>query len=92
MKIALAVVGGVALLIIAALAIGIMLFYKGLSTPGSSVQQAFDKSFRQSCEAEAGKKVSDQELVRKYCDCTLAKFKETKSMNQAVTACAAQFR
>jgi hypothetical protein len=97
-KTALAIVGGLVLVGLAVLAIGGWLFYRGLSSnPGSSslassFHEAFDKSFRQSCQSEAVKKGASQDLAEKYCECALVKFKETKSMEQATNTCAAQFK
>jgi len=55
-------------------------------------QQSFDKSFRESCRTEAIKKGAPQKIAEKYCDCTLAKFKETKSMDESAKACLAQVK
>ncbi|HMF91579.1 MAG TPA: hypothetical protein VKL40_13120 [Candidatus Angelobacter sp.] len=55
-------------------------------------QESFDKSFRESCRTESMKKGATQKVADKYCDCALAKFKETKSMEQAAKACVAQVK
>jgi len=55
-------------------------------------QENFDKSFRESCRTEAMKKGATQKVAEKYCDCTLAKFKETKSMDQSAKTCMAQVK
>jgi hypothetical protein len=91
-KTTLAIVGAVALFGLVVLVVGGWLFYKGLTTPGSSIQQGFDKSFRSSCQSEAMKRGADQDRATRYCECTLEKFKETKSMEKAVGFCAPQFR
>jgi hypothetical protein len=33
------------------------------------------------------KKTPSREVAEKYCECALAKFKETRSMDQAAKAC-----
>jgi len=86
----LVVVAAVALFFVAALGIGGWLLYRGFSTPGSPIQKSFDKNFLSSCQTEAIKKGVTQEIAQKYCECALAKFRETKSMDQATTFCAAQ--
>jgi hypothetical protein len=43
-------------------------------------EKNFDKSFKRSCRDGAMKKGASQQIADKYCDCALAKFKETKSM------------
>jgi len=55
----------------------------------SSRGQSFDNSFRQNCRTEALKNCFSDQVVAKYCDCTLAKFKESKSMDKAVVRCLA---
>jgi hypothetical protein len=57
-----------------------------------SFQKSFDKSFKESCRTEAMKKGVNQKVADKYCDCALAKFKETKSMEQAGKACVAEIK
>lgn len=47
----------------------------------------FDKSFKESCRTGAMKKGASQQVADKYCDCALAKFKETKSMDEAAKTC-----
>lgn len=49
--------------------------------------KGFDKSFRESCLNGALKKGADKAVAEKYCECALAKFKETKSMDKAAEAC-----
>jgi hypothetical protein len=61
-------------------------------TSCASFEKGFDKSFAESCRTEAMKKGADQKMASKYCDCALAKFKETKSMEQATKTCAAEVR
>ena len=53
-------------------------------------EKGFDKSFAESCRAEAIKQGADKQLADRYCDCTLKKFKETKSMDQSTKTCAAE--
>jgi len=57
-----------------------------------SFEKGFDKNFKESCRSEAVKKGAPQQVADKYCDCALAKFKETKSMDQAAKACVAEIR
>jgi hypothetical protein len=57
-----------------------------------SFQKSFDKSFKESCRSESIKKGASQQVADKYCDCALAKFKETKSMDQAAKACVAEIK
>jgi len=57
-----------------------------------SFQKSFDKSFKESCRNGAIKQGAAQQVADKYCDCALAKFKETKSMEQAAKACVAQIK
>ena len=60
----------------------------GCSSFQQGFNKGFDKSFRESCLNGALKKGADKTVAEKYCDCALAKFKETKSMDQAAELCA----
>jgi hypothetical protein len=64
----------------------------GCGSMKEGFEKGFDKSFAESCRTETMKSGADQKLADKYCDCALAKFKETKSMDKAAEACAAQVR
>jgi hypothetical protein len=57
-----------------------------------SFMQNFDKSFMDSCRTEAVKRGASQQDAQKYCDCTLVKFKETKSMEEAAKTCIANLK
>ena len=59
----------------------------GGCTAVDAFKQSFDSSFRTSCVASATKNGAAKEVAEKYCECALAKFKETKSMDAAAKAC-----
>jgi hypothetical protein len=52
----------------------------------------FDAGFKESCRNGLVKKGVSQTDADKYCSCTLVKFKETKSMDDAVKACVAELK
>lgn len=64
----------------------------GCGSMKEGFEKGFDKSFAESCRAEAMKKGAEQKIADKYCDCALAKFKETKSMESATQFCLAQVK
>jgi len=64
----------------------------GCGSMQEGFQKGFDKSFAESCRTEAMKKGADQKIADKYCDCALARFKETKSMEAATQFCLAQVK
>jgi hypothetical protein len=64
----------------------------GCGSMKQNFQENFDKSFKESCRTEAMKNGANQKVAEKYCDCTLAKFKETKSMDQSTKTCLAQVK
>lgn len=70
--------------------IALILICSGCDSFKEGFAQSFDKSFKESCRTEAMKKGASQKDAEKYCDCTLAKFKETKSMDQAAKTCISQ--
>jgi hypothetical protein len=72
--------------------IGLAVFLTGCGSFQKGFDQSFDKSFRESCRASAVKQGASQALADKYCECTLAKFKETKSMDQSTKTCVAQMK
>jgi hypothetical protein len=73
-----------------AAAIVLALICSGCGVMQESFQKNFDKSFKESCRDGAMKKGNvSQKIADKYCDCALAKFKETKSMDEASKACVA---
>ena len=51
------------------------------------VSEGFDKGYRQSCRDKVIKKGLSQQDADKYCECTLAKFKQTQSIDDAAKAC-----
>jgi hypothetical protein len=50
--------------------------------------RGFDKNFQASCVESAVRKGVDKGLAEKYCTCAAGKFKELKSIEKAVEACA----
>jgi hypothetical protein len=54
--------------------------------------QSFDSGFKESCRNGLVKKGFSQTNADKYCTCALAKFKETKSMDDAAKACVAELK
>jgi hypothetical protein len=54
--------------------------------------ESFDSSYKQSCRDKVMQKGIGQQDAEKYCDCTLAKFKETKSMDEAAKTCIAELK
>lgn len=55
---------------------------------GSSYQQAFDASFKNSCRQSAMRSGHvSQAVADNYCDCALPIFKETHNMFKAATSC-----
>lgn len=76
------------------LAVGIvfLLTCSGCGSIKENFEKNFDKSFKESCRDGAVKKGASQKIADKYCDCALAKFKETKSMEQASKTCVAQVK
>jgi hypothetical protein len=76
------------------LAAGIVLVLvcSGCESFNAGFQKSFDKNFKESCRTESMKSGVSQKIAEKYCDCALAKFKETKSMDQATKTCVAQVK
>jgi hypothetical protein len=72
--------------------IGLAVFLTGCGSFQKGYQEGFDKSFRESCRAAAVKQGASQVLADQYCECTLVKFKETKSMDQSTKTCVAQLK
>jgi hypothetical protein len=67
--------------------LALVLTSSGCDSFKEGFSESFDKSFKESCRTEAVKKGASQKDAEKFCDCTLAKFKETKSMEQAAKTC-----
>jgi hypothetical protein len=72
--------------------VALLLTSSGCGSMQESFQKGFDKNFKDTCRTEAVKKGVTQQIADKYCDCALAKFKETKSMDQAAKACVAEIK
>ena len=70
----------------------LVLICSGCESFQAGFQESFDKNFKESCRTESVKKGASQKVAEKYCDCALAKFKETKSMDQAAKFCVAQVK
>jgi hypothetical protein len=65
----------------------------GCGTLQQSFDSSFDKSFRESCRTSAMKSPNvTQAMADQYCECALAKFKETKSMEKSSAACIEQLK
>ena len=73
-------------------AIAVLLTCSGCGRMQESFQESFDKSFKESCRNGLVKKGFSQTNADKYCTCALAKFKETKSMEQAAKACVGEIK
>ncbi len=69
------------------IALAAVLVLCGCGTISSGFVNGFDNGFRQSCLEGATKKGAPKEVAQRYCECALAKFKETRSMDQAAKAC-----
>ena len=54
--------------------------------------ESFDKSYKESCRDKVMKKGLGQQDAEKYCTCTLVKFKETKSIEEAAKTCIAELK
>ena len=63
------------------------LLLSGCGSVTNGFVNGFDNGFRQSCMDGATKNGASKAQAQSYCDCALAKFKETRSMDQATKAC-----
>jgi hypothetical protein len=54
--------------------------------------ESFDKGYRQSCRDKVIQKGLSQPDADKYCECTLAKLKQTQSIDDAAKACIAELK
>jgi hypothetical protein len=72
--------------------IALLLISSGCDSFKQGFSDSFDKSYRQSCRDKVVQKGVSQQDAEKYCECTLAKFKETKSMEDAAKTCIAELK
>lgn len=70
----------------------LILACSGCGSAKKGFDESFDKSFKEGCRSEAMKSGAGQQIVEKYCDCALVKFKETKSMDEATKTCVAEVK
>ena len=72
--------------------IALLLACCGCDSFKQGFSESFDKSYKESCRDKVMKKGLGQQDADKYCDCTLVKFKETKSMDEAAKTCIAELK
>lgn len=72
--------------------LALVLLLAGCGSFEKGFEEGFDKSFRESCREAAIKKGASAPVANQHCECTLAKFKETKSMDKSAEVCTAQVK